>query len=48
MEMGKWPALATLDIIGSIGLGYGFRARESGSISDGSNTEENSGPELVD
>ena len=46
--MGKWSALATLDIIGSPGFGYGFRARESVSISDSSNTEEKYHLELAD
>ena len=48
VEMGKWPALATLDIIRSSGLGYGFRSRESASIRSSSNTEEKSGPGLAD
>ena len=48
VEMGKWPALAALDIIGSLGLGYGFRGRKSASISGSNNTEENFGPELAD
>ena len=33
VEMGKWSALATLDIIGSSDFGYRFRARQSASIS---------------
>ena len=37
---GKWSALATLDIFGSPGFGYGFRARESASISGSSNTKK--------
>ena len=48
MHMGKWSALATLDIIGSPGFGYGFGARESASISDSSNTEEKYHLELAD
>ena len=45
---GKWSALATLDIFGSPGFGYGFRARESASISGSSNTKEKYGFELAD
>ena len=48
MDMGKWSTLATLDIIGSPGFGYGFRARDSASLSGSSNTEENYGLELAD
>ena len=48
VHIGKWSALATLDIIGSPGFGYGFRARESASISGSSNTEEMYGLELAD
>ena len=48
VHMGKWSALATLDIIGSPGFGYGFRAQESAPISGSSNTEEKYGLELVD
>ena len=48
VEMGKWSALATLDIFGSPGFGYGFRARESASISGSSNTKEKYGLELAD
>ena len=32
MGIGKWSALATLDIIGSPGFGYGFRVRDSNNI----------------
>ena len=39
MEIGKWSALATLDILSSSGFGYGFRARDS------SDTEEKYGLE---
>ena len=48
VDTGKWSALATLDIIGSPGFGYGFRARESTSISGSSNTEEKYGLGLAD
>ena len=44
VEMGKWPALASLDIIGSLDMGYRFRARESASISGSGNTEESPAP----
>ncbi|RPA96817.1 cytochrome P450 [Choiromyces venosus 120613-1] len=48
VEMGKWFSLATLDIIGSSGFGYEFRALESASISGSDTTVENSGSELAD
>ena len=47
VEIGWWSALATLDIIGTPGFGYGLRARERASIS-GSNTEKKYGLELAD
>ncbi|CUS11563.1 unnamed protein product [Tuber aestivum] len=47
VEMGRWCSLATLDIIGSCGFGYEFRALESASISGSSDTEEKSGSELA-
>ncbi|KAG0133876.1 cytochrome P450 [Tuber indicum] len=46
VEMGKWCSLVTLDIIGSSGFGYEFRALESASVSG--NPEERSGSELAD
>ena len=48
VEMEKWFSLVTLDIIGSSGFGYGFRAVESASIRGSSNTKEKSGFELAD
>ena len=48
MDMGKWSTLATLDMVGSLGFDYEFRARESASISGSSNTEEKSDLELAD
>ena len=47
--MEKWSALATLDIIGSSGFGYGFRARRVGaSISGGGDAGGKYGLELAD
>jgi len=48
VEMGKWFSLVTLDIIGSCGFGYEFRALESASISGSSNSQEKSGSELAE
>ena len=48
VQMGRWFSLVTLDIIGSCGFGYEFRALESASISGGSNIEDKSGSELAD
>ena len=45
--MGKWCLFATLDIIGSSGFDYEFRALESASISDNINSQEKPGPKLV-
>ncbi|PUU84152.1 cytochrome P450 [Tuber borchii] len=47
VQMGRWFSLVTLDIIGSCGFGYEFRALESASISGSSNIEDNSGSELA-
>lgn len=47
-EIAKWRLLAVLDIVGSSGFDYEFRALESASISDSINSKEKSGPELVD
>ena len=48
VEMEEWFSLVTLDIIGSSGFGYEFRAVESASIKGSSNTKEESGFELAD
>ena len=48
VQMGRWFSLVTLDIIGSCGFGYEFRALESASVSGGSNIEDKSGSELAD
>ena len=47
-EMEKWCLFAALDIIGSSGFDYEFRALESASISDNINSQEKPGPKLVD
>jgi len=47
VEMGKWSALATLDIIGSSNFCYRFCVRQSVSISGSSNIEEEYGLELT-
>ena len=48
VDMGKWSTLATLEIIGSPGFSYGFRAREGASISGSSYAEEKCGLGLAD
>ena len=48
MEMGKWFSLVTLDIFGSSGFSYEFRALESTSIGGSSNIGGKSGSELAD
>ena len=47
VDMVKWSTLATLNIIGSSGFGYEFRARDHSSLSGSSNTEEKYSLELA-